>query len=41
MSPGHKELFQDILKKPAVDPEKARLGQFWKPFAEALITCYL
>ena len=28
MSPGHKELFQDILKKPAVNPKKARVGQF-------------
>ena len=31
MSPGHKELFQDILKKPAVNPKKARVGQFDSP----------
>ena len=28
---GHKELFQDILKKPAVNPKKARVGQFDSP----------
>ena len=31
MSPGHKELFQDILEKLAVNPKKARLGQFDSP----------
>ena len=31
MIPGHKELFQDILKKLAVNPKKARVGQFDSP----------
>ena len=31
MSPGHKELFQDILKKLAVNSKKARVGQFDSP----------
>ena len=28
MSPGHKELYQNFLKKLAVNPKKARVGQF-------------
>ena len=31
MSPGHKELFQDILKKLAVNSKKARVSQFDSP----------
>ena len=31
ISPGHKELFPDTLKKLAVNPKKARVGQFDSP----------
>ena len=31
MSPGHKELYQNFLKKLAVNPKKARVGQFDSP----------
>ena len=31
MSPRHKELVQDILKKPAINPKKARVDQFDPP----------